>query len=829
MNMHRYASTGQRCTALLLALALLVSGLSTAPAAAQDLSFPDSATTDELLADQLVAIAWMTFAREAEPRPDQLERARILLDMAAELSPDDEGMWQLRSSLAKSLGDSDLLIDSLNNYIRLQPKDDVAQLEKFQAELGRIESVDDYLEMLERLLRAEKTSTFSSPLRSRLASMAAQAAQEIGDNDRMALWLGYALKLDPVNPDAARMMYQLTVDREGTARQQGTALVNLLKANPADASFRAALANTLMQEAVYEQALDQFNVAMNLVDMQARLQLLTQYTLCLIASGRESEVPPLLLELQLFLQQMEDAQNPDLVVEEDEEPEAPSLDDLPLLPTTLEFARLILMSTNNPVAAEESFNRLQEATAMITEPEVKQDSLKQMVWVAAVFEQDPAWVQQRIDALDADDPIAQLATGWLALRRGDTTIAKQLFESLGPEDMFARLGLASLPDLDDDQRALAYQQIVWDDPVSMAAIVAARRLHRMGKPITPTSQGVPLRVLVDDLSRQLWTPAFTVSPWIRMQMTVSPGSFGYLQPMNANIRLTNATRVPLSVGADSAVQPVLMVMNSPTVRNEPMGPMQPTFFNMGRRLTLQPGETIRADIRLDRFDIGQLTAQYPSTAISFSASAILDPRPLPNGAITAGPLGAADNVGSLIARSMPATPGNLQLWIKDLDDTDPAVRALALARLLVLARQPAEEVEALDFRDKVQDKVSQRFPSFDSKTKAWTIRFMLPDEDGNPVAQRVIDLAQRSDDPMVRIMYLAMNADSPDAPALTDAIRHDDPTIRTFAQAMKAGFEKEAERAAELENPTEPEAEDDIFDLLGPGEIQPETQDPWLP
>lgn len=834
MNMHMTRHTTQLrqiLIGLVVTMAVMASVWTVPAADAQDLAFPDSATTEQMLADQLVAMAWMSFGQESAPRPDQLERARVLLDMAAELSPDDEGMWELRASLARSLEDQALLIDSLRNYLRLQPKDDVALLELIQARLSGIEALDKYLETLERFLRAESASQFSAPLRSRLATLAAQAAQEIGDSERSAAWLGYAVKLDPVNPAAAQMVYQMTIDREGTPRQKGTALVNLLKASPVDASIRIELANLLMQQAVYVQALDQFNVAMDLVDMQSRLELITQYTLCLIASGREDEVPPLLLELQLFLKQMADSQNPDLVVDEDEEPEPPSLDDLPPLPATLEFARLILMHEVNPVAAQESFQRLQDASEATEDPEVKQDLLKQLVWIGAVFNQDPVWVQKRIDALGPEDEQAQLAAGWLALRSGDSQAARSIFEALGDDDIFARLGLASLPGLDEDQRAQAYQQMVWDNPASMGSIVAARRLHKMGKPISPTGQGVPLRVLVDDMPRQLWTPALTVSPWVRLQVSVSPGSFGFMQPMKAKVTVRNATRIPLSVGQGGAILPTLMVSCSPSVRNEPLDRLPPTFFGVGRQLTLPPGGSMQTEIRLDRFGMGQLVANYPAVPISFSASAMLDPRPLPNGAVTIGPLGASAYVGSLLARGMPATPSNLQLWMKDLDGTDPAVRALAIARLLTIARQPAESTESLDFRNKTRDLISERYPSLDSNLQAWTVRFMLPDVDGEPVAPRVIDLAQRSDDPLVRIVYLVMNTSSPDSPALTDAIRHDDPTIRTFAQALKTGLEEDAKLAADAG--TEPDAEDspfgDSFDPLAPVTPLPESDQPWMP
>jgi hypothetical protein len=806
MKMHtmRRTSPLQRVSILLATVLVILGAAVPAPrAAAQDMGFAESVNTDQLMADQLMAMAWMVFGRESEPRPDQLERARILLDMAVKLAPDDEGLWQLRASLARTTEDPELLIDSLRNYLRLEPYDDSAQLELIKARLSGIEALDEYLAKVESMLRSETAQQLSEPLRSRLATLAAQAAQEIGDPQRSASWLGYAIKLDAANPEAARMMYQLSIDREGTPRQQAAALVNLLKASPVDPSVRIALANLLMQQAVYVQAVDQYKFAMDLVDTQTRLELLTQYTLCLVAAGREDEVPPLLLELQLFIKQMTDAQNQqqeEVTMDEEEEPQAPSLDDLPALPTTLEFARLILMHDSNPVAARESFQSLRDSAAAIQEAEQQQESLQQLAWIGAVFNQDADWVLQRIELMGQDNEHARLASGWLALRRGETETARGIFESLGTENMFARLGLAELPGLSEQEKAEALQQIVWDDPTSMGAVVASRRLQKMGKSITATPEGVPIRVLVDDLSRQLWTPALTVSPWVRLNLTVTPGSFGYLQPMKARVTVRNVTRMPLSVGAGGAVQPVLMAMCSPSIRNEPMGRLQPTFFNMGRRLTLQPNASIQADIRLDRFDMGQLAAIYPTATITYSALAMLDPRPLANGGIVPGPLGASTSVGSLQARGTPATPSNLQLWMKDLDGTDPAVRALAISRLLVIARQPAESTEMLDLRSRVSDLVSQRYPSFDRILQAWTVRFMLPDEEDQPVAQRVIDLAQRSDDPMVRIVYLVMNAKEPTSPALTDAIRHDNPTIRAFAQAMKTGLEEDAKRAAEAES-----------------------------
>lgn len=837
--MHTTSHTRQALACLLLIPALLFGAVT--PTHAQDLKFPGNATTDQMMADQLVYMAWSIFGTQAEPRPDQLQRAKVLLNMAAELNPNDEGMWQLRMSLARALDDQDMLIDSLRNYIKLEPKDDAALLEWIKARLSSVEALDDYLESIERMLRAKSADKLSAPLRSRLATLAAQAAQEIGDNKRSAQWLAYAVQLDEANPEAAGMVYALTVEREGTPRQQGTALVNMLKASPVDPFNRIALATLLMQQGVYGHAVDQYEVAMNLVDLQTRLGLINQYAMCLIATGQEEKVPPLLLDIQLVLKRMRDAQDPDMQVEVDpEEAQAKMLENLPPLPPMLEFIQLILSHDTNPVAAEASFQRLRDFTSQIPEPEEREKSFGELVWIAAVFGQDADWVKQRINLMDPDDPYAQLANGWLALRNGDTDTAKNTFQSLGDDNMFARLGLASMPGLDDDQLVEAYQQIVWDDPSSMAAIVAAGRLIKMGEVVNATGEGISVRVIADDLPRQLWTPALTVSPWVRMKLRVVPGAFDFLQPMKGHVTIRNATRMPLSVGPGGAIQSVLMVMNSPSIRSEPLGSLQPTFFNMGRRLTLQPGAAIEADVRLDRFDLGQLSAIYPTSTITFTAAAILDPRPLPTGGIVPGPLGGSHQVGSLQARGLPPTPNNLQLWIKDLDGTDPAVRAVAITRLLSIARQPADTIEAQDFRTEVGDLISQRYPSLGSILQAWTVRFMLPDEDGEPVSRRVIDLAQRSDDPLVRIVLLVMNATDPSSPLLTDAIRHDDPVIRGFAQAMKLGLEKDAEAAAAAEAGHTPDdghghtadQPTDIplpFDPANPLGSTPTLDDPWQP
>jgi hypothetical protein len=552
----------------------------------------------------------------------------------------------------------------------------------------------------------------------------------------------------------------------------------------------------------------------------------------LIASGQEDEVPPLLLDVQYFLQQMAAAQNPDLAVDPDAEPE---VKDLPPLPSTLEFIHLILMHGRNNVAAQEAFLRMRRAAVSADDDEQKQAALAELVWIGAVFNQDLNWVKQRIELLPPDDDKVKLARGWLALHEGDTAIATALFEELGPENTFARFGLACLPGLDDEQMAQACQEVVWADPGSMGAIVSAMKLHQMGKEVSATGEGVPLRVLVSNLSGQLWTPALTVSPWVRMKLRVSPGRFDYLQPMKAQVSIRNNTRLPLSVGQGGAVQPILMVVTSPSIRSEPLGQLQPTFFNMGRRLTLGPGDSILAEIRLDRFDLGQLVAMYPTATISFQASALLDPRPLANGGIAPGPLGASSGVGALQSRGMPATANNLQLWISELDATDPAIRAIAIARLLSIARQPAEDVEAGDTRSKISELIGQRYPTFDSQLKAWTIRFMLPDEDGEPISKRVIDLAGRSDDPMVRIVYMLTQIDSPTSAALTDAIRHDNPTIRGFAEALKEGLALDEKRRLELEQQQEqgdtPAAPptDDPFRSLDLPELAPTVDDPWMP
>jgi len=105
-------------------------------------------------------------------------------------------------------------------------------------------------------------------------------------------------------------------------------------------------------------------------------------------------------------------------------------------------------------------------------------------------------------------------------------------------------------------------------------------------------------------------------------------------------------------------------------------------------------------------------------------------------------------------------------------------------------------------------------------------------------SRRVIDLAERSDDPLVRIVYMVTQVDDPSSAALTDAIRHDNSIISGFAEALKEGLALDEQRRQEIERQQEQEQgsdpfaappAEDPFKLDDLPEMPPSLDDPWLP
>ncbi|MEX0744461.1 MAG: hypothetical protein WD118_02565, partial [Phycisphaeraceae bacterium] len=659
--------------AALLAVAMLGAGLArpaTGQNAADDARQQQAAA--HLLADQFVMMMSEALAGQQRPRPDQLRRARVLLDQAIALQDDDAELWRLRIELAEEMDDRPAYREAVQKYVRLQPEDDAAQLELFLDRLRDVQTLDRRLDRLEAILQTGAVQQLSRALRSRLASQAAAAAHELGRDDRFAHWLREAARLDPANPEAARQAYLLAVQSDATPVARGTALVNMVKAAPGDAMARLRLADWLTDEAVYATAAQQYDAAVTMAGTPLPPTAYPGWVVSLAAAGDAGAARQLLDELVPLDDRARDSRSRRAVPVDPQRGPGVWLE--------LQLLRLATLDRDDPRAGQvfdgiaalvaEAGDEQDEAgeagEADGSQPPATRQGRLMLAWVAAVFEQRLDEVEGWLADHDADDPLVRRARGWLHVHRGESTEAAAQLEPIVQSDPLAMLAVVRLSDAEGSQRTEALQRVVRRDAAGLAGMLAAQALQADRRDVKRTSAGGSVAAYMDRAPMHLWRPALTVAPWVMPHLRVTPGRLSYLEPMYATVEVRNTSRMSLPIGSGVGVPDRALLTATPSLGGRPSAGAS-VWVNLDRRLSLEAGETMRVTVRLDRSALGALLAHDPTRTVTVDVRAVLGAAPGDGGRLAVEPLGGAVTVRAVTSHGEPMDADRLDAWLAALD------------------------------------------------------------------------------------------------------------------------------------------------------------------
>lgn len=806
--------TVSRCTtALAVSAAVLFSHLPPHPASAAeqpDLSFGADTSPRAVVADLFVNMAMMSISGTANPRDDQWTRARIFLDNALELNPDDPELWLMRRELAKRLNDPAGAREALLRYCTLAPEDDAAQLDLILEHAQTKQTVDDRLAQVERFLEGPGTERFSAPLRSRLATYAAAQLRETADQARYVKRLKQALTLDPSNVDAAKLFLEWLVNRKASLTEQGVAMMAIVKAAPVDPQMRWSLANLLFSVGAYGHAAEQFSssasVATGREDIPDAVTHYTPWALSLLASGKFDEATNLMDELEkgfILAAKQQEAARAKAARDREEKGEAepdkteaaavPEDEEIkPRLPLDLEFCNYAIRERNNQKdRAEGSYNRLR---VILSEGAEKGDVpyLAGLAWISVLANRDLNTVEATLARVpESAQDQTQRVRGWLELRKGRTARARELLSPLASSDAFAAYGIALTVPVETQRadRVRLLQHTIHTFPTSLAAALASRDLVALGERPTPVDAALPLVRAMDGWSSSLRSPNFFKYPWTSLSVTVDPDHYGYLEPIYATVTLRNLTDLPLAMGEGGAVSSQLIIVAAPHRAGEAMKELPPVVVNMRRRLRIEPRQSIVAKVRIDRSGLSSVLEGTPTETISFNLTSMLDPTPSPRGGVVPGPLGAVTTTSMILRAGMPLTTPNLDVWTRWVGPSgDPVDRLRALGILSLTATRLGDSEQGKAASKKMGDVVMNAYEGLDDMGKAWTLSYLPTDPDGVSFFKPIHDSAQRSTSRLVQLVYLSLHVHQADSPVLTAAMRSPDRVVSEFARAQAAAI-----------------------------------------
>lgn len=799
---------------------LIAAAASTARAQNEDW-ITEPVTAEQLLADRLVMTSLVSLQGSEEPRPDQLVRGRTLFDLALGLIEDRPELQRLRAELAGLSDNPQRRIEALGKYVQLRPEDDAAQLELILHRIRQVQTIDARIAMIDKILGSPRAQAFSEPLRSRLASYAAAGAQEIGDRQRFARWLKEAMRLDSSNPEAAFLMYQYTLEHTDDPLRIGAAMVHLVRCDPTDPGARLEMARWLAQQHAFTAAAEQYEMTAQITRQSLAMEDWQRYVIALVASGqRDAAMSTAKRTLDLFaaaekaraeLAEMEETK-PALDAEETgpapdaEETEiAPDAEETepPLPPLNVELMRFLLFDAAGQTEhADEAFERVYA--------QFQQYSPADAPLIAAAFGRHSEQVEAAVEDESTDERVRQRLRGWLAYYGGDLPAAAAVFEPIAGDDGGSALGLA-LSQTDPQRQEDLLREVIDNWPSQPAGLKAVLRLQASGGELEPTEEGAAVLKLMDKWPRRMWYTDLGTDTWVTMRVRVDPVRAGYLDPIELEVTLRNVSGVPLAVGPQGPVPSRMWLNIGQTTRGQSMGPQPPLVVDLFRTLRLEPGERLTHTVRLDYSLFGYTISLNPGMTFNWSLTATLDPMPNLYGVVVSGPGGGRASVGSLIAQGLPPTEANVDLWIEDLQSEQTLVRLRAAARLLHAVNKLPEDVEATPVQERIAEAINAMYTDSGRIERAWIASHLEGIGEVAELFGPVVNDAERSDDPLIRLPYLISRAKEPDDEMVLSAMRHSAPTISEFAKAVQQTLElakERAEEAARLQAEQEAEQEE---------------------
>jgi hypothetical protein len=805
------------------------------PAAPPPAALPDSIggvsdPPDALAADQLFhlsrhllagpTIAGATVAGQQKPRREQMLCARALLAPAVTLRPGDTELTRSLIELDTLLDDRAAAAQTLAEYCKLRPDDDVAQRDLILLRVQGLQTLEQRAAAFEAVLDDPAARALTPALRGRLAFYASECWHEAGNESRRFARLRQAAELDSTAKPVMQAILDLVAQRAGTPQELAVALGGVLGADPLDLTVRRQLADLLLSQAAYPAAARQYEVLENLGAAQGDPRYFDFYwkwSVCQAAGGLSQSALVSLAKLEaLAAVQVAQPTTPP-TTEPTTQPAEPATSLTLPQQRAVAVLRLAILSRSgaanlDPLEALRSRKNLFPTAADDPSPGAE-FALWQLVLGSQPLD------DQAMTALTATAQALgsrlRLIQGWQLLRRGQVEDSRRVFTDLGDREPFALYGLAETLKAagQENLRKEQLARVIGAAPASVAAVLAAGDLAALHSLAAPTPQGAAAERVLRGLPRIVCEPNPQREPWITVAITTPKDQYRYLEPMTATVRLRNVSDVPLSLSDGGALPPrAALVLSEHLLSDDPRiavalipERMPPSILDLGRRLRLAPRETIEVPVRLDWTYFGRRLAEDPLT-VSFGAQVVFDPLFQADGAVQPGPVGAVADLLE-VHRSVPGmTPENLRnavalralvdQWEAALAGPAGPRRVQALAMMVrVSSRLPGNADLYRAARQEMSTHLGQAFGGLQPGEQVVVVS-LLPPQALVPIFHEVHELAGRSDQPLVRMAYLATQVSDAGSALLTDALRSTNPQVHDYAQWMHDYLQAQADTAA---------------------------------
>ena len=607
--------------ALALAVALTAAPAFATPVGGEDLA----AIARGRLAGELLRAAELATS-EQPLGTGAIEAARALAELAMELAPADADGWRLLSEVAIVADDPALGSLAIQGLLAADPADQSAQLARIRDAIDQIDTASERVDTYERLLDPSRRDRIGAAVTARLALDAALLQRRLGNIDQFARWLAEAVALDPTNADAAALAAGYFGDESADAFRRAELMTALVLANLRDTTSQVMLAELLSSYGAYAGSHRMYEMAIS--ERYGDLQAVGNDLLadCVMMQWAAGDAPGALLSIRLR-QQTVDGTFRTSVREQEPRVTALELARLhgPLAPKLATVRAAILADTGDELesaeamestlAAFEVLGRILEAQNRDTSLELATNK-RQAAWVALWLGTDPEVPETLLSDAAALAPLAEglqlRFDGWLAMRRGETDVARSILESLDEDEAIAALALMAASAGDMQAASSHWHGIAERQPGTLLGIWSIRKLAgALGRRVVVREEAAELNGLIAEISPSI--DRYAADPRSILSLRVRPreATVGPLAPIIVDIELRNNGVVPLSIGESGTILPLLLLEPRVEIANTSVRTHTPIIIPVNRAMVLRPHQrlTLQADLR--RHWIGGILNQLP--------------------------------------------------------------------------------------------------------------------------------------------------------------------------------------------------------------------------
>lgn len=627
-----------------------------------------SAAGKEALALRLAEIAQNNL-RAGQITPPLWRLSAALLEAAGRLDPDQPRYPRLAAEAMLQVGDVDGAITTLNAYRKLQPDDQLPQIQLIDLYISRMETADAKIAYLSNLLGK---SAIADEVRSHAAVQSAKLMMERTRWEQAKAMLSQSLRLSPLNPEALQLWYEL-IARHGSAYERISAQLAMLRGNPGRPHIMADLARELADAGLIDQSLDWYATAMNLgqsAGVPLTREFVRGYASELFLSDQAASAPkfldPLLEtdpnDIEAWLLKLVFERNAgDPVSYEISRRQALNVLDNRL--AAIQQAAAGGPAATQPAASTQPVNisSLSEDIKRIgsEQPHLRDAyvlALADLAWLHLYFNEQPEAAAEAIKGLELILPqgnvtVARLA-GWKYLMEGKSQEAGVKLSAIADQDPLAALGMIRLAENDSKGKESAdamAQKLLNENPSGLMGAIVWDALRDRGvkRSLSPSAQAIQaeLRKFPVDWLRILDEPQrfYTI---IAEPLQVSH-KFG--EAMMARVTIQNLSDYDLTVGPDGVIRPDLWF------DAQLRGLAQQDFSGIAyerisQRVVLRARQKMSQLVRIDQGTLAQWLAENPTISIQIFASVLTNPASIPTG-VAPGPGGQRQPFKRILERT----------------------------------------------------------------------------------------------------------------------------------------------------------------------------------